>query len=619
MNIKQSFSTAKTILIWSAAGLWLTCAQPFSLKEVIDGPDGKALTVSLPATNLEINETVAIETSGGIPPYSYSVTSGSGSFTKNLFTAPTSPGTTRVRIADQAGNFKEVEFTVKDSYTSPPPSGNVDYFVSAPPVGGIGVLVGSPVASAFSITNQGTEGGVSIVRWWAYISSDQVFDSGDTLADSGSFAALPSNATAASIPVDSGTWSSVGNWYLLVRVQADDEVDTTNNLAYSAPFYVRAASGVDYVVSDVSRNFPIVAALTSVSESFTVKNIGATSGTQDIVWTAYASLDTVPSSGEEIGSGTIPGGLAAGMSHTGVAIIPAAWPSAGGNYYHIVKSDANDEPNLGDYAYNSGTFSVNRPPDYVIVSAQLKAMSDGGNVGETLSSAGGSAPSFYIKEQAGNMGLKTIDWKVYASSDTVIGTGDALVASGSIAPLAGGATTASPIQFDGTLPLTPGAQYYLIQIASADDSDQSNNTLISPLTYYWKTSGNVEVDTTQDDTVGNQAEEYYIKLNPSDTVTINAAMDILNYSDLFRVYTGPSTASLDIDLKWSTGTDALDFYLSKNVTQHTAESVTTAADSEPGTVPLSAPVDSSTAYLIQVLSKLAGNEGKPYTVTISAH
>ena len=89
-----------------------SCQDPFSIEELVDGPDGKALTVSPTSAVLQINDSLPIATSGGIPPYSYRVISGSGGFSGSLYAAPATPGSERIRVTDSVGTSREASFTI---------------------------------------------------------------------------------------------------------------------------------------------------------------------------------------------------------------------------------------------------------------------------------------------------------------------------------------------------------------------------------------------------------------------------------------------------------------------------------------------------------------------------
>jgi len=95
---------------------------------------------------------------------------------------------------------------------------NADYYVSTAPAGGSGITLGDPVAASFTVTNLGPGAGTQPVSWYAYISADRYYGAGDTLVDSGSFGGLAVAGSTGAIAVNGGTWNSVGNWYLVIRL-----------------------------------------------------------------------------------------------------------------------------------------------------------------------------------------------------------------------------------------------------------------------------------------------------------------------------------------------------------------------------------------------------------------
>ena len=101
-------------VILAAVFFVISCQEPFSLEELVDGPDGKALSISPASAVLQIGDSLPVDTSGGIPPYSYGLVSGDGGFTGNVFSAPASPGLTVIRVRDQAGTSVYGEFTINN-------------------------------------------------------------------------------------------------------------------------------------------------------------------------------------------------------------------------------------------------------------------------------------------------------------------------------------------------------------------------------------------------------------------------------------------------------------------------------------------------------------------------
>lgn len=83
----------------------VSCNQPFDLVESLDGPDGIALTLSPASSQVIITESATLSGSGGIPPYTFSVISGSGTIVAStgVYTAPGTTGTDIVQVTDSYG------------------------------------------------------------------------------------------------------------------------------------------------------------------------------------------------------------------------------------------------------------------------------------------------------------------------------------------------------------------------------------------------------------------------------------------------------------------------------------------------------------------------------------
>lgn len=84
---------------------------------------------------------------------------------------------------------------------------------------------------SFTITNSGDENGSENVDWDVYISTDNSFDTDDSLIDQGTINALNSTATSSTInysgtfPMDSGSH----DYYFIIQVSAGDDEDATDN------------------------------------------------------------------------------------------------------------------------------------------------------------------------------------------------------------------------------------------------------------------------------------------------------------------------------------------------------------------------------------------------------
>ena len=215
--------------------LLFSCGQTFSLRELVDGPDGKALAVSPSSGTVQINGSLLIVASGGIPPYRYTILSGSGNMDDNLFTALSTPGGVTIRTTDDVGSTQDTILTIVDLQS------NVDYQTMA--VDDITYdepLAGSAFSGKFSIRNNGSAPGTKTVNWLVYTSVDTTIGgSDDRIVDSSSLPGLSAGATTV-VPFG-GTWpSEAGTYYLLADVYAVDDLepgDNQNQSAEAIPIY----------------------------------------------------------------------------------------------------------------------------------------------------------------------------------------------------------------------------------------------------------------------------------------------------------------------------------------------------------------------------------------------
>jgi len=384
---------------------------------------------------------------------------------------PGNAGTWYLKVKEWADDESTPnEWFVSGAFNVQPVTLDVDYYVSIPPAGGIGVNLGDPVSAAlqtFTVRNQGTDAGSSEVNWFVYISDDEVYNSGDEQIDEGSFGGLGDGASHGPVSVDGGNWDEAGSKYLLVRLEAAGEINTANNISASSDAYVVSDTGAtepDYTVSGISMYSPFVTAGSPVEETFSIGNSG-TNGTQNITWTAYASMDAVPDGGEEIGSG-VTGPLTAGDNRTGIPTIGAVWPVSPGDYYLIIKESAMDEiANPGDYAVSAGKFTVSEPPDYLIeaVTYPVEAEQNTPITGE-----------FTVRNAGSGDGKKNVQWEVFVSYDSGFSPDDQALGDGEFSALeAGGTRIIDPS--DLTLTDWPfyGLCYLLIRITADDDGDPS--------------------------------------------------------------------------------------------------------------------------------------------------
>ncbi|WP_321990855.1 hypothetical protein [Marispirochaeta aestuarii] len=497
---------------------------------------------------------------------------------------------------------------------------DVDYYVSLAPSGG-SAQVGDTVSASFTARNQGTDAGSSPVEWSAYISADQVYNTGDILVDSGSFSALGSEASSASIPINEGSWPAAGNWYLLVRLQAADEVNTSNNIRASSSTYNvtdPGASDPDYKVSDISMYAPYVTSGSPVEESFSIANIG-TSGSENVTWTAYASLNVVPDAGEEIGSGTV-GPLNGGQTLSTIPTLGAVWPLTPGEYYLIIEVSASDEVNTDDYAVSAGRFTVSDPPDYEIQSVTFPLEAE---VGTPIT--GG----FAVENSGSGEGRKNISWEAFLSFDTGFSDDDLDIGSGSESPLdAGDSFPIHAEDLDISSWPAYGRCYLLLRISASDDGAPSNNAYISaPVELFvYDIEGPVPGGTANDGSgpsTGPIADTQHIgTLRPGQTLVVRGWLDSSNPLssswDTYAVTLASGVTTISSYALWSAADDIGELHIWDESNFEAASAITfNGREPNVGWLSVSGWIPSETGYVgFRSYRAVSSGDEYPYTIYI---
>jgi hypothetical protein len=339
-----------------------------------------------------------------------------------------------------------------------------------------GTTAGYPLSGTFSATNLGPHDGTQSVPWRAYLSVDNNYDAGvDTLVDSGVIASPGLTVGSSTGPVAfSGTWpAGAGTWYLLVVLDAGDDVNAVNDEAAAGPIAITAPN-VNYDVLTVTNTGGTLAGGPLAGE-FTVRNIGTDPGSTTVYWIAYRSddLTLTPGTDPVVDSGSI-AALAAGATSAAIPFA-GAWPSAlvTKTYYLFVRVFASDDVLATDDTMASGIVTVNPPNiDYdVIVINNTGPLVAGGALGGT----------FQVQNIGTTNGASTLYWAVYRSLDLVFTSGvDPVVDSGSIP---GGLTAgnSSNPAFAGTWPESgvPVTYYYFVKVYAADDIGAANDEQFS--------------------------------------------------------------------------------------------------------------------------------------------
>jgi len=634
-NLPDITSPTGTTFLKTAAGfltfvyiLFLTvllfsCRQPFNITDALDDPlniteEPDPLFINPSTVTLYIGSSLQFFVSGGTPPYSYAVTSGSGSVdTEGIYTAPDTAGTAVLTVTDDDGGTINAEITITDSQL------DADYIVQSISNSPAVAESGSTIGQTFTITNQGIENGSLPVFWNAYISSDQVLDGGDMLVDAGKEAALNASGTSAPVTIG-GTWNvTSGTYYLIIRISSGDDRDPANNYTASAAFTITAlGSVIDYVVSGISMNYPTITAGGLCAEKFDITNIGGAPGGDPVSWTAYASADLTLNVAADfvIASGVLGSGLSSGSSQTDIAI-NGYWPSAAGSYYLLISvSAANEDIDTNNIGSN-GPYSVLSPPDYTVINVTYDTLGKT----DSLFDFDSGVYEFTIKEQDGNGGNQPIGWNVYISYDTILDGTDLKVFNGSVPALIGNGS--SVVSFgDAEWPAVGGYFFIIITITSGDDSDSSNNLYVSPGTvtvpsYY------DEVGTDDNSAVGptlsavsavsdtaSALDGAILSLN--ELLYINGKMDEGSGTfDTYMIETDSSVSRLEIYISWGTGINDIDFYIWDTGTANLLSNSTETA-TEPKIPPPVKYTVTPGLYFIGVQFLNNGLLDEPYTLII---
>ena len=425
-----SEARARSVVRVSLALLICTAAVscvPWQLSEVLDGPQGKALALAPASTVLLAGSSLTFSASGGIPPYTYTVVSGSGATldpNTGAFASVTA-GTVVVSVTDKTGNSRQATVTVQAS----------------------GSLSISPLTLSVMAGGSFTFAAIGGATPYTY-----------TMQSSGS---------------GSPSVTAGGGLYVAGASPGTDQVKVTDNLGATSTATVTVttvASAVDYTVPATSLpGAGIVNSAVPGGAQFTLKNNGTGNGSQPVSWEAWLSADATIGSGDFlVGSGTT-GALSAGGS-AAVTVTGTLGPLGGqpGPYYLIVRVSAADDTTPANNTSTASAITLGAANvDYTVTS-----VANGGPLisGQTASGTltihnGGSAD-----------GTQQVAWKVYASTDTTLNVpGDYLVDSGTITSLVAGGNNAG-IPWSGLWPSTPGTWYLIATVSALDDVAAGNNS-----------------------------------------------------------------------------------------------------------------------------------------------
>jgi hypothetical protein len=237
-------------------------------------------------------------------------------------------------------------------------------------------------------------------------------------------------------------------------------------------------TNVDYNVTVINDTSTSHVAGSAISGNFTMKNVGTANGGQNVNWAIYLSTSGTLGAGGTVIDANTTGPLAAGASTPTPITFAGTWPTTPGTYYLIATVSAPDgliEPNnsLATGAIAITAANVNYVASAVTITSGASSPPGGAMTG-----------SFTLTNSGANGGTQFVTWQAYASTSTTTLTGPAvLLDTGTIGPLAAGASTPTPITVTGTWPITYGNYFLVVRSSVPVDVNPSNNVLFpSPAT-----------------------------------------------------------------------------------------------------------------------------------------
>jgi len=380
------------------------------------------LAISPATVTVPLSGSVIFSATGGQPPYSFSLASGSGTINSGtgLYTAPATTGTASVRVTDAQATHSDAAVNI---------------------TGTAGPLAISPT----SVT-MGPGGSLTFVASGG--TAPYLFSL--TATGSGS-PSINSSTGAYTAGASTGTDS----------VQVQDALSATANATITV---TAVQTNVDYTVSATS--FPSSGTGGSAipgGYDFTIENLGAAPGAQPVSWWVYISDDATLGSGDSL----LSGGSTAALPSGATVNVPLAgsWPLASGAKRLFVMVASADDLTVGNNT-STGVPVTLALPDYSSAVAFGSGTTAGGAFTGTLT----------IDNLSSAPGALDLTWSVYASlNNKAIDAGDKLVASGTISGGLPGVTGSGDLPINSTWPAAAGLYYLLADIFAGDDGNAGNN------------------------------------------------------------------------------------------------------------------------------------------------
>jgi hypothetical protein len=334
----------------------------------------------------------------------------------------------------------------------------------------IGAVAGSTISVTDTTRNQTGTGQAAASTTALYLSTNSIWDAGDTLLGSRAIPALApggssSGATLVTIPFGKAT----GNYFIIARADAGGALTESNETNNTKSAAIRV-SPPDLVVSAISVPTTGGAGLT-ITATNTTKNQANTGPAPASTTKFYLSANSTLDGGDPLIGFQDVGALNPGASeaHSTSLAIPAG--TAKGTYYVIAKADADNLVTETLENNNTASDTIVIGPDLIVSVLTVPSIAQAGqqiNVTDTTRNQGG-----------GSAAASTTSY--YLSTNSTFGTGDVSLGGRSVGALNPGQSSPGP-QTSVTIPAgTAPGNYYIVAVsddaAVVPETNETNNTI----------------------------------------------------------------------------------------------------------------------------------------------
>jgi hypothetical protein len=466
----HAYRAARAILLAMFAVALLFGCMPYELKAVLDGPQGKPLSVSPSATAVIAGNTVNFSAAGGVGPYVYAFVSGSGTGTIDSTGAfhSISPGTAVIRVTDRTGKWVDATVTVQTA--------------------ALGLTI-SPASITISVGQSFTFSGMGGTG--PYLWTIQTPGSGSpSISPTGVYTAGNTPNTTDIVRLTDSTAAFVTATVTVKPPVVGLAISPTAiNLSIGGTVTFGAAGGTGpytWAIQTPGSGVPTISPTTGVYVAGNTPGTDVVRLTDSTAAFVTATVTVTPLLPLTISPTAINLSIGGTVSFVGIGgTAPYTWtiqtPGSGspaisptGVYVAGNTPNTTDIVRLTDAASVFVAATVTVTPlssvDYTITGTSL---SGAGTVATALT--GGQ--TFALKNIGTSTGTASVNWTVYLSANTVLDGGDSVVASGTTPALGAGANNPAVPVVPGSFPaVAPGPYYLIVQITSADDTTPANNT-----------------------------------------------------------------------------------------------------------------------------------------------